>query len=421
MNPWLLNLAWRSAWNRRFSLTFTVVSIALATLMLIGLERARSEMRNHFTSAVSGTDLIVGARGGQLPLLLYTVFHIGSPTNTLSWNSVQAIREQRGVAWVVPIAKGDSHRGFPVIGTSTDYFEHVRYGLRQPLQFERGGPWGDAFDAVLGADVAQKLGYDLGTSLTLAHGDGGLNAISHDDHPFNVSGILERTGTPVDRSILIGLEAMSALHAGWIAGRPLPGRGNAGTSALPQALTPVTVNAALVGLERRAAVFSLQRFINSFRGEPLMAILPGVTLDELWGLLTPVEASLRAMGWLVAAVSLAGLMAVILTSLNERRRELAILRSVGARPMHIVALVSLESLIVTLAGLVIGLVVLILAILLAGPWLQTHAGLTLSLSAPRPAEGLIVLGIVGASLLASLLPAWRAYRTTLADGLSPAN
>ena len=418
MNTWLMSLAWRSAWNRRFSLSFTVISIALATLMLLGLERVRHDLRNHFVSAVSGTDLIVGARGGPLPLLLYTVFHAGSPTNTLKWSSVQTIAAQPGVAWVVPIAKGDTHRGFPVIGTQSDYFDHVRYGLRQPLTFQHGNRWEAPFDAVLGAEVAEKLHYTVGAQLILAHGDGGLNAIAHDEQPFKVSGILARTGTPVDRSILVDLRAMSALHTGWIAGRPLPGRSTP-PGVLPDSLQTVTINAALIGLERRSAVFSLQRYINTFTAEPLMAILPGVTLDELWSLLTPIESGMRVMGWLVAAVSLAGLMSVILTSLNERRRELAVLRSVGARPAHIVALVSLESLLVTLAGLVLGITTLITLTLTVSPWLQTHTGLTLSLSAPGFNESMIVLCIIVASLVASLIPAWRAYVVTLSDGLSP--
>lgn len=416
MNRYLLSLAWRSAWHRRFSLTFTVISIALATLMLLGMERVRVELRNHFVTAVSGTDLVVGARGGQLPLLLYTLFHVGSPTNTMQWSSLQAIERQPGVAWVVPIAKGDSHRGFPVVGTSTGYFEHIRFGNRQPLDFHAGAPWSDTFEAVLGAEVARQMGYGIGTKLTLAHGDGKLNAQTHDDMPFTVSGVLEPTGTPIDRTVMISLEAMSALHSGWLAGMPLPGRAAPVADARP---APVTVNAALVGLERRAAVFSLQRYVNRFAEEPLMAILPGVTLDELWGLISPIEASLRAMAWLVAAVSLAGLMSVILASLNERRRELAILRSVGARPRDILALVSCESLFITAAGLLLGTAATAATILLAGPWLHSHLGVSLAISAPSAAEGWIVLGIALASLAASLLPAWRAYLATLADGLSP--
>ncbi|NLY26301.1 MAG: ABC transporter permease [Alcaligenaceae bacterium] len=447
MNTWLLNLAWRSAWNRRFTLALTVLSIALATIMLLGMERLRHELRGQFTAAVSGTDLIVGTRGGQLPLLLYTLFHTGSPTGTLKMSSVLDIARQPGVAWAVPIAKGDSHQGYPVIGTTQDYFQHVRYGLRQVLEFASGSPWQSVFDVVLGADVARDLGYAAGTTLTLAHGDGQLNVIKHDDKPFRVSGVLVRTGTPVDRTLLISLQAMDALHTGWLAGTPMPGRLNGpgtvtetprpgNTTNPPDSLDPAstgnattrpeqrlpanaTVNAALIGLERRAAVFSLQRFINGYKNEPLMAILPGVALDELWGLITPVEKTLRIMAWLVAGVSLAGLVSVLLASMNERRRELAILRSIGVRPSGILAVVSLESLCVALAGMLLGSGTLAAGIAFGGSWLQARTGLHLTLSPPTLAEGTLLAALLGVSLLASLLPAWRAYRATLADGLSP--
>lgn len=416
MNGFLLSLALRSAWNRRFALTFTVVSIALATLMLLGMERMRQELRSHFVSAVSGTDLVVGARGGQLPLLLYTLFHVGSPTNIMRWSSVEDIAAQPAVAWVVPIAKGDSHQGFPVVGTTEGYFQHVKFANRQALAFSQGGHWSETFDAVLGAEVAAQLGYGPGTKLTLAHGDGKLNALTHDDFQFSVSGILTRTGTPIDRSILINLQAMDALHRNWLPGMKMPTRPQ---PAAQQISAAPNVNAVLVGLERRAAVFSLQRYVNGYSAEPLMAILPGVALDELWGLIEPVESSLATMAWLVAAVSLAGLMSVILASLNERRRELAVLRSVGARPRDIVALVSLESLFITLTGLITGVVTLALLIVLAGPWLQANNGITITLSAPTVSEWMIMTALLVTSLVASLMPALRAYRRTLSDGLSP--
>ena len=223
MNRWLLHLAARSAWNRRFTVSLCVVCIALATLMLIGMERIRQDLRQHFTTAVSGVDLIVGARGGALPLLLYSVFHTGSPTGTFSDTSAQTIASQPGVAWAVPIAKGDSHRGFPVIGTTEDFFHHVRASGARDLTFSAGGAWDQPMHVVLGSKVAADLGYTPGNTLTLAHGDGALNAVGHDDHPFTVSGILSATGTPIDRTLLIRLEDMDRLHAGWIAGRPLPG------------------------------------------------------------------------------------------------------------------------------------------------------------------------------------------------------
>lgn len=418
----LLSIAWHSAWNRRFTLALTVLSIALATVLLLGTERIRTELRANFSSAVSGTDLIVGARTGSTQLLLYSVFRLGSATHNMRWDSVQALKEQPRVAWVVPVSLGDSHRGFPVLATTTDYFTHFRYGARQPLTLREGRPFDALFDAVLGADVAEQLGYRLGQSITLAHGAGvagGPLATEHGDKPFTVVGILARTGTPVDRTVHIGLEAMQAIHLDWVGGAPVPGLRIPAGQVRKFDLQPKTVTAALVGLHSRAAVFSVQRWVAGYGGEPLMAILPGVALDELWQLIGAGEKALLAMSALVGLVSLAGLVSVVLAGLNERRRELAVLRAVGAGPRHVLALLALEGALVTALGVLLGAALAVLGIALLGPWLQAQHGLGLSLSAPTHNEWLLAGAVLLAGWLASLLPGIRAYRLSLADGLSP--
>jgi putative ABC transport system permease protein len=417
MKAFLLGLALRSAWNRRFTLGLATLSIALSTFMLLGVERIRSDLQDSFSSAVSGTDLIVGPRTGAIQLLLYSVFHVGTPSNNIRWSTVQALQAQNAVAWVVPLSLGDSHRGHPVIGTSAGLFEHFRHGEREPLRFAQGKPFDAVFDAVVGAEVASSLGYAPGERITLAHGSGPLQVADHADKPFTVVGVLARTGTPLDRSVLIGLPAMEALHADWIGGMRLPGAAPVALDAAQ--LQPRAVTAALVGLKSRAAVFSVQRWVNGFAAEPVMAILPGVAMDELWRVIGPGEQALLLMSGLVALVSMAGLMAVVLASLNERRRELAVLRTVGASPWHVLALLALEGLWVTLAGLLLGLAALALAIAAAAPWLQSAWGLRLQLAAPTELQAWLLAGLLGAGLLASVLPGWRAYRLSLADGLSP--
>jgi len=415
----LLLLAWRSAWNRRFTLALTVCSIALSTFMLLGVERIRTDLRDSFTSAVSGTDLIVGARTGSVQLLLYSVFHVGAATNNIRWSSVQALRQQRGVAWVVPLSLGDSHRGFPVLGTTADYFTHFRHGDRQPLRVDQGKPFADLFDATIGAEVAQRLGYRPGDRITLAHGAGELNLTEHADKPFTVTGILARTGTPVDRAVLVSLEAIEALHIDWVGGMRMPGLNVRPEQLRGVDLQPRAVTAALVGLESRAAVFSVQRLVNGFEDEALMAILPGVALHELWGILGTGERALLLMSGLVALVSMAGLVSVVLAGLNERRRELAVLRAVGASPYHVVALLTLEGALITVSGIVLGIAILLATIVGLGPWLQSAFGLTLQPAQPTAVQWAMLAGLLGAGLLASLLPGWRAYRLSLADGLSP--
>lgn len=440
----LPRLALQSAWSRRLTLVITLVCMALATFMLLGVERLRHDLRSSFGAAISGTDLVVGARTGGVQLLLYSVFRTGAATNNIRYSSVQAIAEMPGVAWVVPLSLGDSHRGFPVLGTTAEYFTRYRYGHRQPLQMREVAqppvaavpanasedappaafsPFTGLYDAVIGAEVAERLGYRLGQRITLAHGSGAqpLIGADHADKPFTVTAILQRTGTPVDRTVHISLEAMEAIHIDWMGGAPLPGARISAQATLQLyergALAPRSVTAALVGLKSRGAVFRVQRQVNAFVDEPLLAVLPGVVLDELWDALALAENALRLMAAMVGLVSLAALMAVILVGLEARRGELAVLRALGAGLRHITALLLAEGSLLMLLALLAGSTALLLALWALGPWLQSHWGIQVNLW-PMTASQWTLLALLAASgLCASLLPAWRASRLALADGL----
>ena len=415
----LLGLAAASAWNRRYVLGLVALSIALSSFLLLGLERLRQDVRASFAQSVSGTDLIVGARTGSVQLLLYSVFRLGGATNNIRLASAEAIARHRAVAWMVPLSLGDSHRGFAVMGTTTDYFERFRHGARQPLVLAQGQRFDGLYEAVIGAQVAERLGYRLGQRIVLSHGDGAIADNDHADKPFTVVGILAPTGTPVDRTVHVSLQAIEAIHLDWAAGAPLPGQRVSAEQAAQADLTPRTITAALVGLKNRAAVFAVQREVAAFRDEPLLAILPGVALDELWDVVGLGERALQLTGALVAVVSLAGLVAVILAGLNERRRELAILRAVGAGPRHVLALLAIEGSLVTAVGVLVGAGALLLATGAAAPWVQAQYGIVLQTQPPGGAEWQLLGGLLAGGMLASLLPGWRAYRLSLADGLSP--
>jgi putative ABC transport system permease protein len=429
----LLHIAMRSALNRRGTLLLVALSIALATALLLTLERLRTDIRASFSQAVSGTDLVVGARTGPVQLMLHAVFHVGGANNLVKLDSLRAIEGHRAVAWVVPLSLGDSHRSYPVLGTTPDYFARFMYGSKQPLQLAQGrafaGNLDGLYEAVLGAEVAQALGYGLNQRITLAHGLGserhhednkpGELDREHGDKPFTVVGVLARTGTPVDRTVHVDLKAITALHLDWQGGAPLPGLQIAAENARKFDLQPKSVNAALVGLKNRSAVFNVQRFVADYEPEALLAVLPQVALDELWQAVGVGEQALLAVSALVALVSLASLVAVVLAGLNERRRELAVLRAVGAGPRHVLALLATEGALVTLAGALLGVLAAAAAVLWAGPWIQAQFGVSLMAGAPTAQQWALLAAVVAAGMLASLLPGWRAYRLSLADGLSP--
>jgi putative ABC transport system permease protein len=414
----ILSLALKSLLNRRFTVTLILVSIALSSSLLLGVERLRVESRNSFANTISGTDLVVGARSGAINLLLYSVFRIGDATNNISWQSYKKFAQHPMVNWTIPISLGDSHRGFRVMGTNPDYFRHYRYAQKRSLTLHQGQHFEQVYHAVLGHEVAQKLNYRVGQKIIIAHGAGKTSFTLHDDKPFEVVGILSPTGTPVDRTIHVPLEGIEAIHKDWVAGRQVAGRNISAEEALQKDLTPKSITAFLVGLKSKIATFRVQREINDYRKEPLLAILPGVALQQLWDLMSVAENALLVVTALVVAVGLIGMLTVMLAGLNERRREMAILRSVGARPGHILLLVTGESLLLSLVGVTIGLLLLYGGLYLTQPYVESHYGLYLPINLPSIREW-FMLGLVGTSgLIIGLIPGYRAYRYSLADGMS---
>ena len=414
----ILRLALQSLRNRWITALLTVMAIAVSIVLLLGVEKVRTGARQSFADTISGTDLIVGARSGSLNLLLYSVFRIGNATNNVTWASYQDLAARPEIAWIVPLSLGDSHRGFRVLGTTPDYFTHYKYRQTHGLSFSGGKPFSDLFDAVIGADVATALGYKVEDRIVVSHGLGSVSFVEHDDKPFRVAGVLEKTGTPVDRTVHVSLEAIEAIHVDWQSGARVPGQSVSADEVRRMDLKPKAVTSALVGLKSKLATFRLQRAINEYRDEPLSAILPGAALQELWGLVGTAETALKVVSAMVVATALLGMVTMILTTLNERRREMAILRSVGARPRTILGLLMAEAGILTAAGILLGIVLLYAALLILQPYVDTTYGLHLPVDPPKAAE-LEMLGmIIVAGCVAGLLPALRAYRLSLADGMT---
>lgn len=413
----ILNLVYKSLLNRRMTALMIICSIAVSVALLLGVEKVRHGAKQSFSSTIAGTDLIVGARSGSVQLLLYSVFRIGNATNNVSWESYQDIASNSKVAWSIPFSLGDSHRGYRVLGTTDAYFKHYRYGKKRPLTFSQGVSFKQLHDVVLGAEVAKKLGYQLGDQVVIAHGVGSTSFSKHKDQPFTVSGILTATGTPVDRTLHVSLQAIEAIHVDWQSGAYIPGSG--GTTPLEERdLQPHQITAFLLGLKSKIATFQLQRYISNYRAEPLQAVLPGVALQELWGMIGIAENALLLISGFVVLSGLFTMLTVLLTGLNERRRELAILRSVGCRPLQIVLLLVIETGLLTLLGITLGMLLLYSGLALGLPLLEQWYGLQLSLSLPELAELKLLLLVLVAGTLTGLIPGYRAYRYSLADGMT---
>ena len=414
----LMKLARLSLWNRRGTVLMTWLSLTISIALLLDIDHLRSEAKTSFTSTVSGTDLIVGARSGQLNLLLYSVFRIGNATANISWPSYQRLIKHPQIAWSIPISLGDSHQGFRVMGTTGEYFSHYRYANGQNLQLAQGKAFDGVFDTVLGAEVARKLGYQLGQQIELSHGVGAVSFSQHKNKPFTVVGILAQTGTPVDQTVHVSLQAIEAIHLDWQQGAPMPGRQFTAEQALAQDLTPKSITAVMLGLKSRMATFTLQRQINAFKQEPLSAILPGVALAELWQMLGMVENLLLLISLLVLLAALVGMITTLLASMKERQREMAILRAAGAHPGYLFVLIQLEVLLITLFAMLGAAALLYSSLFLMQDSIAAEFGLFISLHIIK-LQTLYWAGavLVLASLLATI-PGVLAYRKALSDGLT---
>lgn len=466
----ILRLAMQSLRSRLFTSFLTVASIALSVTLLVGIEHVRSGVRESFAGTIRGVDLIVGARGGSLQVLLSTVFGIGASSTSISYGTYERWSEHPAVAWSIPFALGDSHRGYRVIGTTNDFYERYRYRQDGRVTFASGAPAAGDEEVVLGAEVASRLRYAVGSPIVVTHGLQGGGIADHEAHPFTVVGVLNRTFTPIDRAIYVTLGGIEAMHEDFeqtpgtvpvvppvmpgaeappvmpgATPPPMPGyEPPPGTPTMPGAEAPAAatkpapapaqpadsdhadhdhepeqVSSFMVGTKNRFEALQLQREMNTDITEPVTAIIPGVALGELWQNISSAEVGLRIVAMFAVAIGLTGMLVALYSSLDARRREMAILRAVGAGPRTIVSLLVIESAVLAFIGCVIG-VILVYAILVLGQGaIEARSGIHLAIRGLGVTEWKYLALVLGAGTLIGFVPAIKAYRTSLTDGLSP--
>jgi putative ABC transport system permease protein len=415
----LLDLARKSLQNRFLTTSLTVVSIALSVALLVGVENVRVGIRESFSNTIRGTDLIIGAPGGTQQLLLYSVFGMGSATNNISYAAYEHWTNHPAVAWTIPYSLGDSHRGYRVIGTTEDFFRYYRFRDNRTVEFVEGHAPRGVFDVAVGHDVAAQLGYGLGDEVSVSHGMSAHGFLQHDDKPFTVVGIIDKTFTPIDRALYITLDGMTAIHIDWQdGGPPMPGQEVSAEEVRAMELQTENITAFFLGTRSRMETLRLQRDINTWEEEPLMAIIPGVALAEMWRAIGYAEDGLKVVTFFVVLVGLLGMLVSLYTSLNARRREMAVLRAVGAGPRKIISLLVLESGLLAVAGALIGVVLVYALLVIGAPLVEQHFGLFVPIRALGQIEYVYIAAVAAAGFLIGLVPAAKAYRNTLADGLT---
>ncbi len=414
----MISLAFASMRARLFPIMLVIMALTSSMALLLSVDRIKVATQNGFNQSLSGVDLILGPRGSGIELMLYTVFHLGKPTNNITTETFKEIAQDPKIDWAVPIALGDSHRGYRVISTTSEYFERLKFAGNQSLQFTEGGAFKELKEVVIGSTVADALGYTVGTSMFVTHGSGSLGEL-HDDYAFQVSGILAPTGTPTDQAIFVSLEGYEFIHLGWTNGSQAISLENIDVRQIPKEhLYPQTITAAYLGLSSKLGLFQVARSINEYNEEAVSAIIPGVALAELWSIVGSIDSVFKLLTWLIIGISIIAMMTMTMTALESRTREMTILRSLGATPLHLSSMILAEIALISSFSVLLAVGLVRLMTWVSIDLLSEWAGIRTELIWITMNELLILGLIVLAGLFASLLPAGMIYKRSLHRGFS---
>ena len=415
----MLSLLLKSMRSRLIPTSLVTISLMASMVLLLSIERIQQGAEEGFNQSISGVDAIIGPRSSSIELVLYTVFHLGRPTNNITTKTVNDVKLRDDISWLVPIALGDSHKGFRVVATEPNYFEHIKYANGQPLVFSKGVAFAELSETVLGFDVAEKLSYRVGSKIQITHGSVESIGSKHDDFSFVVTGILNKTGTPIDRAIFLDLKGYELLHLGWKSGKKIFNLDDINLSSLPEdALIPKTVTAAFIGLKSKLTLFNFSKNIREYPKEAISAVIPGIALSELWSIVGLVDKGFQLLSWIIIAISLIAMVTLIIASLDNRKQEMTIYRANGASPKFLAMMVLCESLVIGLTAIVGAIILVTIVTYFATVQLNLALGISPSFKWISMGEITVFSFILLAGALSSLIPAVMVFRKNLHQTLS---
>ena len=403
----------RSLRFRGSAVLLSTLAIALGVALVTAVDALRRESRAHFEGAALAADLVVGPKGDPLRIVLGAVYHVGEDQGTIPESRWRSLAADPRVTRAVPFAFGDTYAGFRVVGTTDALFGmDARHGV--PVETAEGAPFGPfdpetkAFEAVLGTTAAAATGLKVGDTFHAEHGlDARADLEEHDEAEWRVVGILERTGTALDRSILVPLEAFWSMEGH----DPTAGKSAGGASEAPRQVSAVAVTVASPSL-------LIPIFQEIRASDDALAARPLLEIRNLFELVGNADRLLFAVAVLVVVVAAVGVLVSMVNTMNERRRDAALMRALGARRRVVGGLVVGEAAATGAAGALLGLVLGHALVAVGAERIASWSGIPMQPALLGPTDVLVFAGTVALCALAGLAPALGAYRTEVAEGLS---
>ena len=438
----LFKIVTKNMRQRALATTLTGISVALAVALTVAIVHIKRGMQQRFEQSTLGYEMVVGAKGSPLQLVLNTVFNLDISPGNIPWSLVEKLQADKRVKAAVPFSVGDNYRGFRIIGTTDAFGETFGYRLAEGRWFncsiaalrdafkealehsheriakEKGEEPAqpavhhhNAAEAVIGATVARATGLRVGQTFIAAHGvEVSANAEEHTDNPWMVTGVLAPTGTAVDRGLYINLDSFYHIEGHEVRDTGKPAEKDNDPD-------PGQVSAVALKLRSPIHAFPLYPEIND--GADAMAAFPAVEVRKLFAIVGNIDRILLAQAILIGLVAGVAIAVSIYNSMSERRREIAILRALGARRRTIFAIVVWEAVAICAVGAVVGVAGGHLIVAAANVALRQVSGFTVAPLTLEVAEFWVVAGSIALGALAGIGPAWRAYRTEVAENLAP--
>ena len=405
----------RSLSQHALSTLITILSTALACGLVMSVFSVARQSQDAFAGGPIGFDAVLGARGSPLQLVLNSVFHLETSPGNISWSSYEELRADRRVALAVPYAVGDNWHGYRIVGTTPELFTQAE-GSVAPRPREGGRVFDPTRrEAVIGSTVADRTGLGVGSSFHPTHGIVDDERHAHDEE-YVVVGVLETTNSPSDRVVWIPIEGVFRMS-----GHVLRGTGESFEAQPGQAIADEhkEVSAVMLRLKSPQSGFQLGQKYNRKGSEATLAWPIAQVMTELFDKLGWVHRVLELVAYLVVAVAAGSILASLYNTMNERRREFAILRALGAKRRTVFAVIVMESATIAFFGALLGYAVYAAILATTASIVRERTGVALELWSGHPALVWTPLGMLLLGALAGLIPAWKAYATDVADNLQP--
>lgn len=409
----------RSLRQHLLSTVITVLSAAFGCSLVMAVYSVSEQSRLAFSGGSGGFDAVLGARGSQLQLVLNAIFHLETSPGNIDWHLYEEIKDDPRVEVAIPYAVGDSYEGFRVVGTTTEIFETAQDAFSNPIALRDGGRIFDPErrEAVLGVTVARETGLRVGDTFQPTHGISSAHEGHDHEEQFLVVGILDATSSPLDQVVWIPIEGVFRMEGHVLHGAGEEFHPEAGEEIPEEHLE---VSAVLLRFGSPQAGFQLRQKMNREGAEATLAWPIGQTMAELFDKLGWVNRILELVATLIVFLAGGSILACLYNTMNERRREFAILRALGAKKRTVFAAILLESTTIATLGSLIGFLLYGGLILGAAAIIRSETGVVLDLTRVHPALLLTPFGMIGLGALAGVIPAIKAYSTDVAEQLNPA-